>query len=514
MAGTPLFSKSNQLEPLVDELKDEDDKTHWTILVVDDEEHVHELTNILLEDFRFEGMPLNILNASSGKEARQILASRNDIALLLLDVVMETDNAGLDVAHYVREDLKNRYTRIVLRTGQPGHAPEARVIRDYDIDDYKDKTELTDIKLYTLIYSCLRSYRDICTLDKSRRGLERIIKSSMEIFQSDTMFQFATAMLSQITNILSLDKSAIYCTSVKNKSDFKVLAATGDMTGLIGEADLEKVPENVRAGFNKALIKKESIHLAGAFIGYYETTHGNESLLYITHDSKLTELDKQLLEIYSANIAIGYENLLMQEEVLNTQKEVVYMLSEAVEERSKETGAHVKRIAHLCYAIALKYGLDEDQAQLIKLATPLHDVGKVGIPDAVLNKPGRHNEEEWEVMKSHAKIGEDMLKKSDRKTLQFASVIAGQHHEKWDGTGYPVGLKGEEIDLAARICALADVFDALGSDRCYKEAWSNEEIIEYIKSQSDRQFEPKLVEIFLQNFDEMASVRKMFPDIE
>lgn len=514
MAGTPLFNKSNQLETIVNETKDKTNNTSWTILVVDDEEHIHELTNILLDDFRFEDLPLNILNAHSGEQAKKILASRNDIALLLLDVVMETDSAGLDVARYTREELKNRYTRIVLRTGQPGHAPEAKVIRDYDINDYKDKTELTDIKLYTLIYSCLRSYRDICTLDRSRRGLERIIKSSMEIFQSDTMLQFATAMLYQITNILSLDQSAIYCTSVKKKTAFKVLAATGDMTSLLGEDDLDKIPKIVHEGFKKAIIKKESIHLAGAFIGYYETAHGNESLLYITHNSKLSALDKQLLEIYSANIAIGYENLLMQEEVLNTQKEVVYMLSEAVEERSKETGAHVKRIAHLCHIIALKYGLNEKEAGLIKLATPLHDVGKVGIPDAILNKPGRHNDEEWEVMKSHAKIGADMLKKSDRPTLQFASIIAGQHHEKWDGTGYPAGLKGENINLAARICALADVFDALGSNRCYKEAWSNEEIIDYIKSQSGKQFEPKLVDIFQQNFDEIASVRDMYPDIE
>ena len=190
------------------------------------------------------------------------------------------------------------------------------------------------------------------------------------------------------------------------------------------------------------------------------------------------------------------------------------MLSEAVEERSKETGAHVKRIAHLCHIIALKYGLDNEEAELIKLATPLHDVGKVGIPDAVLNKPGKHNAEEWEIMKSHAKIGEDMLKKSERRTLQYASIIAGQHHEKWDGTGYPAGLKGEGIHVAARICTLADVFDALGSDRCYKEAWPNEKIIEYIKSQTGKLFEPKLVTIFLDNFEEIAAVRKSFPDIE
>ena len=202
MAGTPLFNRSNQSTTVksTNEIISGEQK-YWTILVADDEKHVHELTQLLLEDFRFENIPLNILNAYTGAEAKEFLRTRNDIALALLDVVMETDDAGLEVARYAREELNNRYTRIVLRTGQPGHAPEARVIRDFDIDDYKDKTELTDIKLYTLIYSCLRSYRDICTLDQSRRGLGRIIASSLEIFESDSMFQFASAMLSQITNI-------------------------------------------------------------------------------------------------------------------------------------------------------------------------------------------------------------------------------------------------------------------------------------------------------------------------
>jgi response regulator RpfG family c-di-GMP phosphodiesterase len=513
MQGTPLFDKKKQVATATEEVDDAcEELKHWTILVVDDEEHVHELTQILLEDFRFENTPLNILNAYSGEEAREFLRTRNDIALVLLDVVMETDNAGLDVAKYAREELKNRYTRIVLRTGQPGHAPEARVIKDYDIDDYKDKTELTDIKLFTLIYSCLRSYRDICTLDKSRRGLERIITSSLEIFQSDSMFKFASAMLSQITNILMLDRSAIYCTSVRDETSFKVLAATGKMTGLLGSDEINRVPDNVREGFRLALEKKTSIHQNGNFIGYYKTTHGSEGLLYIEHDRKLSILDKQLLEIFSGNVAIGYENLLMQEEVMTTQKEVVYMLGEAVEQRSKETGAHVKRIAYICQILAMKYGLGEKEAELIKLASPLHDVGKVGIPDAILNKSGKHTEEEWEVMKTHAKLGQDMLSKSDRRILKLSAIIAGQHHEKWDGSGYPLGLEGEEIHISARICALADVFDALGSDRCYKEAWDTPEIIKYINSQSGKQFEPRLVELFNEHIEEIKAVRESFPD--
>ena len=188
------------------------------------------------------------------------------------------------------------------------------------------------------------------------------------------------------------------------------------------------------------------------------------------------------------------------------------MLSEAVEQRSKETGAHVKRISYICRFLALKYGLSEMEADAIQLASPLHDVGKVAIPDAVLNKKGKHTPEEWEIMKTHASIGQEMLGKSDRKILKLGAIIAGQHHEKWDGSGYPSGLKGMEIDVAARICALADVYDALGSHRCYKKAWDIDDIIEFIQAQSGTHFEPRLVELFNENISELKKIREMFPD--
>ena len=202
----------------------------------------------------------------------------------------------------------------------------------------------------------------------------------------------------------------------------------------------------------------------------------------------------------------------MQEDITDTQKELIYILGDAVEERSSETGWHVKRIAHICHLLAVKAGLSEDAAELIKLASPLHDIGKVGIPDAVLNKPGPHTPAEWEVMKTHAQAGHNLLGKSDRKILRMASTIAGQHHEKWDGSGYPIGLKGEEIDISARICALADVFDALGSTRCYKQPWPLERILEHITDERGRHFDPALVDVFLKNISEFCKIRQLLPD--
>jgi response regulator RpfG family c-di-GMP phosphodiesterase len=188
------------------------------------------------------------------------------------------------------------------------------------------------------------------------------------------------------------------------------------------------------------------------------------------------------------------------------------MLGEAVEQRSKETRAHVKRVAQISQLLATAYGLSEQEAELIKLASPLHDVGKVGIPDNILNKPGKHTPEEWQIMQTHALIGEEILAKSDKRILKLGSIIAGQHHKKWNGNGYPRQLKGEEIHIAGRITALADVFDALGSKRCYKDAWPIEKIIAIIKKERGEQFEPKLVDIFEENIEALIAIRENFSD--
>lgn len=490
----------------------------WRVLVADDEPDVHRITRMVLSGFQFDGRRVELLSAYSGEEARQIMLEHDDIAMVLLDVVMEEDHAGLNVARYIREELRNRYTRIVLRTGQPGQAPEHEVIRTYDINDYKDKTELTTTKLNTLMYATLRSYRDICTLNEHRRGLERVIKASAQVFSTGAISQFASAVLSQVTNLLGLEQSALYCSSTNQQDQllgvrrFRVLAATGEMQKLTDLDSFDSIPQHVREGFEKAMNSRESQYYENYYIGYFASERGSESLLYVTYHREPSALDKQLLEIYATNVAITYENLLMRDEIIETQHELVYMLGEAVEKRSKETGAHVKRVAQISRLLAIAYGLPEQEAELIKMAAPLHDVGKIAIPDSILNKPGKHDAEEWSTMQTHAQIGADILSKSDRRILQLAAIIASQHHERWDGTGYPRGLKGEQIHIAGRITALADVFDALGSKRCYKEPWADQEIIDFINKESGHQFDPRLVELLMQNIDAMLDIRRRFPD--
>jgi response regulator RpfG family c-di-GMP phosphodiesterase len=202
----------------------------------------------------------------------------------------------------------------------------------------------------------------------------------------------------------------------------------------------------------------------------------------------------------------------LNQEIEKTQKEVVFTMGAIGESRSKETGNHVKRVAEYSKLLALYSGLNEKEAEMLKQASPMHDIGKVAIPDAILNKPGRFDEAEREIMNTHAALGYEMLKHSNRPLLKTAAIVANEHHEKWDGSGYPKGLSGEDIHIYGRITALADVFDALGSDRVYKQAWNDEKIFNLFKEERAKHFDPKLVDIFFEHLDEFLKIRETFKD--
>ncbi|MFK2822182.1 HD domain-containing phosphohydrolase [Arcobacter sp. YIC-80] len=199
-------------------------------------------------------------------------------------------------------------------------------------------------------------------------------------------------------------------------------------------------------------------------------------------------------------------------EIAQIQKDVIFTMGSIGESRSKETGNHVRRVALYSELLALKYGFDANEAEMLKQASPMHDIGKVAIPDNILKKPGKLTPQEWEVMENHAQIGFDMLKSSDRPLLKTAAIVAHEHHEKWDGSGYPRKLKGEEIHIYGRITAVADVFDALGSNRVYKKAWDDEEIFKLFKEEKGKHFDPKLIDLFFENLDEFLAIRDRFKD--
>lgn len=242
---------------------------------------------------------------------------------------------------------------------------------------------------------------------------------------------------------------------------------------------------------------------------------------YITkpfHANELLSRVKTHLELYLSRRAlkkhaIKVENKAKHQEerlaleIEENQCEMIYILMEVMESTSDETGQHIKRVADACKLLAhhVPY-LSEDDANSVFLASPMHDIGKIAIPENILHKPGKLTDDEMTIMKTHAEKGYELLKSSKRRLTTAASIIAREHHEKWDGTGYPRGLKGEEIHIYGRIVALADVFDALTHKRQYKDAWSTDDAVEYIKSHSGSHFDPALVEIFVDNLPDFLSI--------
>jgi response regulator RpfG family c-di-GMP phosphodiesterase len=491
----------------------------WQVLIVDDEPVVHEVTQLVMSGFEFDGRKVSFLHAYSAAEAREVLGSRNDIALLLLDVVMETEHAGLDLARWIREELGNRNLRIVLRTGQPGQAPEELVIRAYDINDYKEKTELTRSKLISVFYASLRGYRDLMRLEHARLGLRRTINAISAIYDAPNLRAFASAVLEQLNQLLNVNGDGLCAsrmeayTACSSEGHMKVLAATEAYSQLHIDADIQTLPANVQQAVQRALEEQQHHFGANYLACYYRSKAGSETVVYMSFADRLEEEARELLEIFTANVAITYETLLLRDDLEETQRSTIYILGEAVERRSKETGAHVKRVGEITALLGAALQLPARDVADLRQAAPLHDVGKIGIPDAILNKPGKLTAEEWEVMQTHARLGYELLNTSDKRVLQLAAVIAHEHHERWDGKGYPQQLAGSQIHIAGRISALADVVDALVSNRCYKAAWTLEQALEYVGSERGGHFDPQLVDLLFASLQPLQEIYRRYPDI-
>lgn len=202
----------------------------------------------------------------------------------------------------------------------------------------------------------------------------------------------------------------------------------------------------------------------------------------------------------------------LHNEIEEAQKEIIYKMGEIGESRSNETGNHVKRVAEYSKLLAKLYGMNEKECDILFTASPMHDIGKVAVPDSILNKPGKLDEDEWIIMKQHCTIGYDILKNSQREILRAAAIVSMFHHEKWDGSGYPSSLSGENIHIYGRITAIADVFDALGSDRCYKKAWLDEDIFELLEKGKGKHFDPSLIDLFFENIDKFIEIRDKYKD--
>lgn len=322
-------------------LDDDDDEVvydeSYKIMIADDDEEVHKITKVILKYFNFEGRSLEFVDTYSGEETKTALEENPDTAIVFLDVVMEENDSGLNVARYLRDELGNTLTRIILRTGQPGEAPEEEVIKMYDINDYRLKTELTVKRLHTTLYASLRNYRDLQTLEKNKKGLEKIIKASAKLFEHNTLDDFLITILNELSQFNYDPIEMLYIRSendvlsdgmviLEQSAQNKIIAATGKYEHYINE-EIESVVElgYINQWIHSDKDDNELIHeLDSGFMIQSRGKSASKNYIYI--DGKKEGLDFQLINLFLSNFSIALDNYILNNMLQATQKEIVLLL--------------------------------------------------------------------------------------------------------------------------------------------------------------------------------------------
>ena len=441
-------------------------KENYKIMIADDYDEIHVITKMMLKDFEFEGKGLEFIDTYTGEETIRALEENPDTAVLFLDVVMEDNHSGLNVVEVLRGRLDNKMTRIVLRTGQPGQAPEETVIRDYDINDYRLKTEMTAKRLYTTLYSALRNYRDLYQINTHKNGLKKIIKTSANLFEHNSLNEFLTSILVQLSNFQKnnaemvyirddVDKEGGFVTIEKNKKA-PIVAATGKFKSYIGKdidlvSELKEVVDKIKYSDTP---EEKIIFVDSGFIIKNNAKNSFNNYIYIEGNNDIYDFD--LIHLFLTNYSVALDNYILNNTIVNTQKEIIITFGEVVENHFEETSGHVKRISEMMYNFALLLNFSHSEAEILKMASMMHDIGKIAIPDSILKKPGK--------------------------------------------------LTEEEILLEARMLSIIDVFDAMTHKRVYKDAFSTEEALDYIRNQKGKHFDPELVDIFISNIEGILDI--------
>ncbi|HOV31804.1 MAG TPA: response regulator [Candidatus Hydrogenedens sp.] len=501
------------------------------ILVVDDDLIIRELLHDLLTD---EGFSVEM--SPDGESALKLIHEHNEIVILFTDILMpEID--GITLIHKAKEI--NRDIVPIIMTGYATIETARAAIREGAYDYVLKPFNITEIKNVVNnalernhlvkenarlkeITKLFKISENISSMQDEEQLFRFILNAALEYTQArrgsilmvtedgENLNLIASVGLPEELNrkIIPINSSTISGLVVKNIEPL-LIEDTNQNT------ELKKYLLGLK---NNSFISVPLQSKKSEFMKSHPLTINGQDVIAVLNitdksgDEAFSETDLKILKIIANHGAAAIENARLINEIDSVQREIVFTLGEIVETRSRETGSHVKRVAEYSKMLALKMGLSTKESEILRLASPLHDVGKVGIPDAILNKPGTLSPAEFEVIKTHTNIGYDMLRKAKSMVLQSAAIIALEHHERFDGNGYPTGKKGKDIHIFGRIVGIADVFDALGVERVYKKAWMLDEIKEYFSEQRGKQFDPDLVDIFFSNIEEFLLIQSRFPE--
>ena len=311
---------------------------------------------------------------------------------------------GLDLVKYIREVLNNNLTRIILRTGQPGKAPLRKVITDYEINDYKEKNELTADKLYVAVTAALRSYEDLLIIKKNRDGLEKVLNATSILFGSFSISGFAEGVLEQISGLVGANGDSLFIQYDSLITDHKlsdsiILAGSGKYSEYIDQKLSSLNDKDIIRKIDRCLDEKKSYFYEDIYLGFSPVSDTLQNILIFHGLHIIDSFKQQLIRLFSANATVAFSNLYLNREMEETQREMICTLGEVVESRSKETANHIRRVTETSIILGKSLDLNKTELRNLQMAAPMHDVGKIGIPDEILHKPGRLNDDEFELMK-------------------------------------------------------------------------------------------------------------------
>ncbi|MCU7939387.1 MAG: response regulator [gamma proteobacterium symbiont of Bathyaustriella thionipta] len=453
------------------------------ILIVDDNpKNIQLAANVLKSVTNY-----HIYYATSGKAALSQLNKRN-YSLILLDIMMpEMD--GFETAQQIKARTTAVNIPIIFLTA---NANQQSIIRAFETgaEDYVTKP-FNQLELISRVRTHVELFRIRCKLAEEANRKERLLEQYKKVVDiASIVFKMDTQ--GQITYVN--DEYCIlshFTHDEMNGRFFKKMLHPDVSRSILDELWETLKSGHVWSGRLKILTRDNEVFIVEATIMPIINLTGKIDE-YITVSNDITPI------------------INIKQEIIDTQSELLYTLGEISELRSKEVSWHVRRVSEYIAILARAYGMNQEEIELLKTASPMHDVGKIGIADSILLKHGRLTSEEFDIMKNHTTIGYQLFKNSKRRMLKTAAIISHEHHEKWDGSGYPRGLKGKDIHIYGRIASIADVFDALSHKRIYKDAWSVENTLEYIKAESGKSFEPVIVDLFFDNIDAILAIKNKY----
>jgi HD-GYP domain-containing protein (c-di-GMP phosphodiesterase class II) len=474
-----------------------------TLLLLHDNKKVYDMAKSAVSKLSNKGKEFKLLTAFSAQEAKTILEkNNNDICAIIIGIGSSEANLRLKLVDYIREDLKNSTTSITLHCSSEKMKKELK-IEERDIMAYVETAELTEEKLYYIIISAERYYKNASSLKHDNNMLRTVVSIMGDSNKCKGTEEVILINFKEMTQLFEkkLNIPVSLVVFIENKF-FK------------STPDFEKFKKYSAEKFIETLLPDHSIELNKNYFSWlnnrsFIATFGHRTypLTYVEFGKPISKNIKNLIYLYFKELLTKVENVTLRRELDNSLVHIIFTLGEVIESRSEETGEHVERVSDYTEIICKGLGMGKEDSYEYKITSVLHDIGKIGVPDNILNKPGKLTTEEFETMKEHSSIGHDILSKSNDKLLKLASEIALYHHENWDGSGYPNGAKGTEIPIYGRIVTLADYYDALSSDRIYRKAWEEKRILDSIKELRGKKFDPKVVDTFFNNYDKIIRIR-------